>query len=96
MKSDGSTAPAEAASQGFGAIGGAAQEPGYDSQYAVGYQDFSSDPLFGPNGPSPDDINQGANGDCYFLATLSDIAPLMPSGDLSSRTFSPLAAAIIR
>src|SRR5260370_35556277 len=26
----------------------------------------SSDPLFGANGPTADDINQGANGDCYF------------------------------
>ncbi|HZK80487.1 MAG TPA: C2 family cysteine protease, partial [Humisphaera sp.] len=74
LKSNGSTAPVESNSQGLGALGGAAAEPGYDSQYAVGYQDFSSDPLFGPNGPTADDINQGANGDCYFLATLSDIA----------------------
>ncbi|HEY8748531.1 MAG TPA: C2 family cysteine protease [Tepidisphaeraceae bacterium] len=40
----------------------------------AGWNDFSANPLFATGGPSPDDIVQGGVGDCYFLATLSDIA----------------------
>jgi Ca2+-binding RTX toxin-like protein len=42
------------------------------------YQNFSSDPLYGPGGPSPDDINQGYLGDCYYLAGLSAVAKTCP------------------
>ena len=38
------------------------------------YQDFSDRPLFAPGGASPDDIDQGGIGDCYFLAGLSSTA----------------------
>ena len=38
------------------------------------YQDFSSNALFSAAGPSPDDVNQGDIGDCYFLATLAAVA----------------------
>lgn len=38
------------------------------------YQDFSDRPLFAPGGASPDDIDQGSIGDCYYLAGLSSIA----------------------
>jgi hypothetical protein len=34
--------------------------------------------LFGPNGPSPDDIAQGYVGDCYFLASLGEVAEQSP------------------
>jgi len=40
---------------------------------AKGYADFSNNPLF-VNGPKVSDINQGAVGDCYFLASLASIA----------------------
>lgn len=43
------------------------------------YQSFASDPLFSAAGPSPDDVNQGYIGDCYFLASLSAIAKVNPS-----------------
>jgi len=43
------------------------------------YQDFSSHPLFGPGGPSPDDVFQGDVGDCYYLATLSAVAKADPA-----------------
>ena len=31
-------------------------------------------PVFGPTGPSMNDINQGSLGDCYLLATLAEVA----------------------
>jgi Ca2+-binding RTX toxin-like protein len=37
-------------------------------------QNYAADPLFSSNGPKPDDVNQGAAGDCYFLAALSATA----------------------
>ena len=42
------------------------------------YQNFSSHPLFSAAGPSEDDINQGAVGDCYYLSVLSSVAKLDP------------------
>lgn len=42
------------------------------------YKTFANRPLFASNGPSPDDINQGYLGDCYFLAGLSAIAKDSP------------------
>ena len=39
---------------------------------------FASDPLFTGSGPSPEDVNQGAAGDCYFLAALSATAKIDP------------------
>lgn len=35
-------------------------------------------PLFGPYGPAASDVNQGAVGDCYFLAMLSAVADQQP------------------
>jgi Ca2+-binding RTX toxin-like protein len=48
-------------------------------QFGVTYQSFAGDPLFGPNGPSPDDVVQGDLGDCYFLATLAAVAKADPN-----------------
>lgn len=42
------------------------------------YQNFSSRPLFNTSGPSKDDIDQNALGDCYFLATLGAVAKADP------------------
>jgi hypothetical protein len=46
---------------------------------SITYKDFSSDPLFASNGPTPGDINQGYLGDCYLLSTLSSVAKTDPS-----------------
>ena len=35
--------------------------------------------LFGPGGPSNLDVEQGDDGDCYFLAGLGDVAVMQPS-----------------
>ena len=54
-----------------------------------GYPTFSvtysadSLPLFGASGPSMNDINQGYLGDCYFLASLAEVAEQNP-GIISS------------
>jgi len=45
---------------------------------AANWVNESGNPLFGPNGPSPDDIYQGSAADCYFLATLSSVARTDP------------------
>ena len=42
------------------------------------YMNFSATPLFGPGGPSTNDINQNSVGDCYFLAPLSATAKANP------------------
>jgi hypothetical protein len=41
-------------------------------------KNFSSDPLFATGGPAPGDIQQGAAGDCVFLAPLKGIAKYEP------------------
>jgi hypothetical protein len=38
------------------------------------YVNFYGKPLFGPNGPSMNDINQGNVGSCYFLSTIAAVA----------------------
>ena len=45
----------------------------FNENYPIAYQAFTQ-PLFASNGPSPADINQGADGDCYFLAAIGEIA----------------------
>jgi hypothetical protein len=45
---------------------------------ADGYSDFSDLPLFNSNGPTMDDISQGALGDCYFLSTMAAVADANP------------------
>jgi hypothetical protein len=45
--------------------------------YASGYADFADRPLF--SGLSYDDSDQGALGDCYFLAVLSSLAESDPA-----------------
>ncbi|MCK5945269.1 MAG: hypothetical protein KAI24_24990, partial [Planctomycetes bacterium] len=46
--------------------------------HSVLLMDKSAQPLFGPGGPSEDDVLQGAVGDCYFMAVLSAIAHQQP------------------
>ena len=45
----------------------------------ITYTSFASDPLFSSAGPSPNDIEQGDLGDCYFLSTISAIAKVDPA-----------------
>jgi len=40
----------------------------------VSYVNYSSEALWGTNGPRPGDVDQGASGDCYFLAALAEVA----------------------
>lgn len=40
--------------------------------------DFGSSPLFGPNGPVWNDIDQGSVGTCYFLSRLAALAKTQP------------------
>jgi len=60
----------------------------------VHYSNFGSDPLFAPDGPSPNDIFQGSIGDCYFLSMLSGLAKNYPDAirqtiaDLGDGTFA--------
>ncbi|HVT88351.1 MAG TPA: C2 family cysteine protease [Tepidisphaeraceae bacterium] len=42
------------------------------------YHRFANNPLFSDAGPSPDDVHQGAVGDCYFLSVLSSVAKTDP------------------
>lgn len=41
-------------------------------------KDFSDYPLFGPPGPSKDDVLQGSDGDCNFMARLAGLAGTHP------------------
>ena len=54
---------------------------GYPS-LSVSYSADSA-PLFGTNGPSMNDINQGYLGDCYFLSSIAEVAKQDP-GIISS------------
>jgi hypothetical protein len=53
--------------------------PDPDTGHAtVSYKNFSSVPLFTAKGPSPNDVEQGALGDCWVVATLSATARRNP------------------
>jgi hypothetical protein len=60
----------------------------------VYYDNFAGLPLFGSAGPTADDVNQGAVGDCYLLAVFSSVAALDPTRiresvvDLGDGTFA--------
>ncbi|HEX4797122.1 MAG TPA: C2 family cysteine protease [Humisphaera sp.] len=43
------------------------------------WKNFSANPLFAAGGPSPKDVAQGQVGDCWFLATLAEVAQRDPS-----------------
>ncbi len=75
-------APAKVARQGFVA-GPAILPPELMNAQRTGGGDpiilqSAVGPLFASAGPSPDDIHQGAAGDCYFLATMSSLAASHP------------------
>lgn len=76
------TAPAKVAPQGFVA-GPAILPPELMNAQRTGGGDpiileSVVGPLFAGAGPSPDDIHQGATGDCYFLSTMSAVAATHP------------------
>jgi hypothetical protein len=48
------------------------------STYSVWYSN-STAPVFGAYGPSMNDVNQGALGDCYLLSSLAEVANHNPS-----------------
>jgi hypothetical protein len=95
-KSDGSVAPVAPQHLPGGSVSptaGFGDEPIVTATQFAQWVNESNQPLFGPGGPSADDIKQGINGDCYFLATLSDIARSDPGliqdhiEDLGNGTF---------
>jgi hypothetical protein len=45
---------------------------------SFGYQSYAGDPLFGPNGPTYTDAEQGDLGDCYLISSLGTIAKASP------------------
>jgi hypothetical protein len=45
---------------------------------SFGYQSYTGDPLFGPNGPAYTDAEQGDLGDCYLISSLATIAKASP------------------
>jgi len=51
-------------------------EPAVDA--GVTYANFSNDPIFSSTGPSANDVFQGQDGDCYYLAVLSSTAKVDP------------------
>jgi hypothetical protein len=56
--------------------------------YVTGWKNDSGDPLFGKGGPNINDIHQGDTGDCWFVATLAEVAWRDPSvirQDISER-----------
>ncbi|MDY6913592.1 MAG: C2 family cysteine protease [Planctomycetota bacterium] len=55
--------------------------------YATGYNNFADRPLFA-DGPQYSDINQGAVGDCYYLAALASLADT--DADLVQQMITPL------
>jgi hypothetical protein len=60
-------------------------EPKVDSS-VTSWKDYSKNMLFAPGGPSPNDVIQGALGDCWFLASLSEVAIHDPAAIKSAIT----------
>ncbi len=50
----------------------------HQNESGLGKANYENSPLFGPNGPVWDDIDQGAVGTCYFLARLAALAKTHP------------------
>lgn len=59
------------------------------SQPALAAPKFSENNLYGPGGPSPNDIKQDAFGDCYFVATLGAVAQQNPSSIRNAIHYDP-------
>ncbi len=55
------------------------------SRFSISYSNASG-PLFGANGPSINDVNQGQLGDCYLLAGLAEVAYQNPTAITSMIT----------
>ncbi len=50
----------------------------HQSNSSLGRFNYGDSPLFGPNGPVWEDVDQGAVGTCYFLARLAALAKSHP------------------
>src|SRR4051794_38891234 len=48
------------------------------ANWGAQWKNFSGNPLFAAGGPSPNDVYQGGLGDCWFLATLAEVAQRDP------------------
>jgi hypothetical protein len=68
-----------AARAGTDLLGEDLPDPDLGTDPSVAYKNFSSLPLFAADGPSPDDIEQGAVGDCWYLSTLGATARRDPA-----------------
>ena len=68
-------------------------DPGL-TDYRFTYGNFADYPVFGELGPKPDDVAQGALGDCYSLVVFSSVAAINPGKiresvvDLGDGTFA--------
>ena len=49
------------------------------ANWSAHWKSFSDHPLFAAGGPSPNDVYQGGVGNCWFLATLAEVALRDPS-----------------
>jgi hypothetical protein len=67
-----------AARAGVDLVGEDLPDPGA-ADASVTFKNFSSKPLFASDGPSQDDVSQGAVGDCWYLATLAATAKTNPT-----------------
>lgn len=65
-------------STGLDAVGEDLPDPAPQSDDAVTKKNYASSPLFGPAGPRKEDVDQGALGDCYFMARLGSVASTDP------------------
>jgi hypothetical protein len=66
---------------------GSANNTAYVLQGASYYAPPASDTLFGPNGPSYKDVQQGFLNDCWLLAGLAEVAARAPSDIKSMFTY---------
>lgn len=66
---------------GLDAVGEDLPDPAAESDDVsnVTKRNYASSPLFGPAGPRKEDVDQGALGDCYFLARLGSLASTDPA-----------------
>jgi hypothetical protein len=68
-------------STGIDAVGEDLPDPAAEPEDVpnVTKKNYASSPLFGPAGPRKEDVDQGALGDCYFLARLGSLASTDPA-----------------
>ena len=75
-------------STGLDPVGEDLPDPAAVTGQTVTKQNYASAPLFGPAGPRKEDVDQGALGDCYFMARLGSVASSFP--DYIRNSVAPL------